>query len=124
MYKNIQHLLVTLAALTLVGGIAACSPSENKTSMSGSADNATANGESRMGASQAASNAQVSITNPMPHDMMVSADWGQGEKELGTVKANETKSFDVAAAEGTTVNLTATDAARSHSPKGSVTVSA
>jgi len=124
MYKNIQRLLVTLAALTLVGVIAACSPSENKTSMSGSADDATVNSDNKMGASQAASNAQVNITNPMPHDMTVSADWGQGEKELGTVKPNETKTFDIAAAEGTTVNLTATDAARSHNPKGAITLSA
>lgn len=86
------------------------------------ADNTATGTDTRMGASQAAASTPISITNPMPHDMIVSADWGQGQQELGTVKAGETKSFDIAAASGTSIKLKATDEGKTHSPEGSVTL--
>jgi hypothetical protein len=65
---------------------------------------------------------QVSVTNAMPHAMVVKGDWGSGESELGTVEPNETKTFDVAAASGTALALTATDKDASHSATGTVTL--
>ena len=65
--------------------------------------------------------AQISVTNAMPHPMVVKGDWGQGEQELGTVDVNETKSFDVDAPAGSQVTLTATDKDASHSTSGSLT---
>ncbi|MEW6352865.1 MAG: hypothetical protein AB1469_01005 [Pseudomonadota bacterium] len=106
--------LFTILFIAALGGFgAACQPTNSA---------GTSGGESaRMGASQAAG-AQIVVTNPMPHDMTVSADWGQGQKELGTVKPNETKTFDVNAPAGTQVKLTASDAAKTHSPEGTVTL--
>lgn len=106
--------LFTILFIAALGGLgAACQPTNSA---------GTSGGEgARMGASQAAG-AKIAITNPMPHDMTVSADWGQGQKELGTVKPNETKTFDVNAPAGTQVQLTASDAAKTHSPSGTVTL--
>ena len=60
----------------------------------------------------------------MPHPMVVKGDWGHGESELGTVEPNETKTFDVTAASGTALALTATDKDASHSASGTVTLDA
>lgn len=129
MYKKY---LVVLSALVLALGLAACnqdqggatgtsgSPSDTGSTMGGT----SSPGEDKMGGSTAGSAAQITVTNPMPHDMIVSGDWGQGEQSLGTVPAGGTQTFDVTAAAGTEINLTATDAGRTHSPKGKVTVSA
>lgn len=65
---------------------------------------------------------EVSVTNSMPHAMIVRADWGEGEAELGKVEPNETKTFDLAAPPGTDVTLTATDERATHSTSGAVTV--
>ena len=76
------------------------------------------------GAKGAAGTAEVSVTNTMPHAMIVKADHGEGEHELGTVAPNETKSFSLTAAEGTQVTLTAADSGNTHSVNGTVTTSA
>lgn len=118
MHNNIQR-LVTLFALVALASVAGCKPG---------ADNPVATADSSMAAEPAGAtgemsgSAQVAITNPMPHDMMVSADWGNGANELGTVKANESKTFDIAAPAGTQVKLVATDEGKTHSPNGSVTL--
>lgn len=80
--------------------------------------------DAKMDSSAVAGSSKVSITNSMPHDMMVNADWGQGQSELGIVKANETMTFDVAAAAGTEVNLIATDTGKTHTSKGALTLDA
>jgi hypothetical protein len=80
--------------------------------------------DAKMDSSTAAGSSKVSITNSMPHDMVVNADWGQGQSELGMVKSNETMTFDVAAAAGTEVNLIASDSAKTHTSKGTLTLDA
>lgn len=110
MRKRLQHRLATFALLGFVS-LAACNAGNN-----------TTGNESAGGGTAGAS--QVSVTNPMPHPMNVMADWGQGEKDLGKVQPNETKTFDVDAPAGTEVKLTASDDAKTHSPSGTVTLSA
>jgi hypothetical protein len=56
--------------------------------------------------------------------MVVKADWGSGETELGTVQPGETASFEVSAPAGTQVSLSASDPAASHAASGTVTVEA
>lgn len=80
---------------------------------------AVAGGETAGGAT-----AEVAVTNPMPHAMIVKADWGSGEVELGPVEPGETASFEVGAPPGTQVSLSAADAAETHAVSGSVTVEA
>ncbi len=145
MSKNVNHLL-SLTAVLMLTGLTACGPSDDNattadidvvpdatlsdstvidpadTTMADSS--AAGSTDSMMTGSMAAGKAQISVTNPMPHEMIVSADMGQGPKELGPVMPSETKTFEVEAAPGTTVNLVATDAEKTHSPKGSVTVEA
>jgi len=113
MSKNVNYLLSIPVAL-FVASLAACNP--NNTEITAGTDTSSGTAMSDSGS------AQISITNPMPHEMTVSADWGQGQKELGSLKPNETKTFDVSAGQGTKIDLVATDAGRTHSPKGSVTL--
>ncbi|MFN2432541.1 MAG: hypothetical protein ABR599_06955 [Gemmatimonadota bacterium] len=70
--------------------------------------------------------AGLSVTNTMPHEMIVVARWGtpQVERVLGPVAANETKSFDLAAPAGERVGLTATDSGNTHSVEGTVSADA
>lgn len=61
--------------------------------------------------------ARVNVTNPMPHAMTVSVEFeGGGSNELGTIPANGSQSFSVAASPGETVRLVAVDADDTHSP--------
>ncbi|MEO5573661.1 MAG: hypothetical protein ABIR48_04165 [Gammaproteobacteria bacterium] len=120
MNKNVNYLL-SLSAALMLAGLTACGPSGDKSATTAAGDTST---DSTMTGSMTSGTAQISVTNPMPHEMTVSADMGQGSKQLGAVQPNETKTFDVEAAAGTTINLVATDAGNSHSPKGSVTVEA
>ncbi|MBA2564648.1 MAG: hypothetical protein H0V09_04405 [Gemmatimonadetes bacterium] len=71
------------------------------------------------GAGGGTSGGQVAVTNSMPHAMVVKADGGQGETELGTVAPNESRTFDVASSGGP-VTLTASDSAATHSVSGTV----
>lgn len=129
MSKNINPLLSITAALMLVG-LTACGQSDTTSDTPVAAgsdpamsDNSMAAGDnSSMTGSMAGGTAQISVTNPMPHAMMVSADMGQGPQELGSVNPSETKTFDVSAAPGTTISLVATDEAKTHSPSGKVMV--
>jgi hypothetical protein len=74
------------------------------------------------GAADAPAVVEVVITNPMPHAMIVVADWGQGQEPLGTVQPNDSQTFPVSAPEGAQVKLTATDAEETHSPTGTLSV--
>lgn len=65
--------------------------------------------------------AEVSVTNTMPHAMIVRMDHGGTPMELGTVGPGETETFDLMSEAGTEVSLTATDSAATHSVEGSVT---
>lgn len=133
------HQLLAVFAVLGVFSLAACQPTDDAATMdtdtttapneepSVAMDGDTAmEGDTAMddGAmTGAAGSAQIAVTNPMPHAMNVKADWGQGEQMLGAVQPNETKTFDVAAAAGTEVKLTATDDDNTHSPSGSLTLS-
>jgi hypothetical protein len=118
MNKNVNYLL-SLSAALMLAGLTACGPSSDNSTTMADADTA---GDTAMSGSMMGGTAQIAITNPMPHEMIVSADMGQGPKELGSVMPSETKTFDIDAPAGTTVNLVATDTGNTHSPKGSVTV--
>ncbi|MEO5702976.1 MAG: hypothetical protein ABIQ54_03720 [Gammaproteobacteria bacterium] len=129
MNKNINPLLAISAALMLVS-LTACGKGDNSSdtpAATGSdpamSDNsAMGSNDAHMSGNMVGGTAQISVTNPMPHEMTVSADTGQGPKELGSVKPGETKTFDVSAAAGSSINLVATDAGKTHSPSGTVTV--
>lgn len=135
MSKNINYLL-SIPAMLMLASLTACGPSGDDSTTAAGTDTAGSGDtmmsespemgstDSAMSGSMASGTAQISVTNPMPHDMMVSADMGQGPKELGSVKPSETKTFDVDAPAGTTVNLVATDSGKTHSPSGAVTVQA
>lgn len=63
------------------------------------------------------STSSVTITNPMPHAMIVSVEYtGGGETELGIVPAGGQQLFTIAASGGETIVLVATDEADTHSP--------
>jgi hypothetical protein len=119
MPKSIKYLLVVFALF----GLAGCDKKEGADSapMSSDAEAPMAANEAE-GASLENGGTQLAITNPMPHDMTVTADWGAGPQELGTVAANSEATFAVTAAAGTTVTLVATDAGKTHSPSGTVTL--
>jgi len=123
MSKNVNYLL-SIPVVLFAASLAACNPNNAETTADRDTSSGAAMSDSdKMSPSMADSgSAQIIITNPMPHEMTVSADWGQGQKELGSLKPNETKTFDVSAGQGTKVDLVATDTGRTHSPKGSVTL--
>lgn len=63
------------------------------------------------------STTSVTVTNPMPHAMIVTVEYaGGGETELGIVPAGGEQSFTVAASGGESVTFVATDEANTHSP--------
>ena len=67
--------------------------------------------------------ASVTATNPMPHAMVVSVEFeGGGENPLGTVPANGSQTFTVAASPGETVTLIARDEDGTHEPRATVTL--
>ncbi|HET9332034.1 MAG TPA: hypothetical protein VFQ21_00465 [Gemmatimonadota bacterium] len=67
------------------------------------------------------STTNVTVTNPMPHAMVVTVQYsGGGETELGTVPAGGEQAFTVAASGGETITLVATDDANSHSPSTTI----
>lgn len=65
----------------------------------------------------------IAIVNPMPHAMIVTADFGTGPVELGTVDPMGTATFTITAPAGTLVKLSAADQEGSHSVQGKVTLS-
>ena len=72
-------------------------------------------------APSASSTTDVTITNPMPHAMVVTVQYsGGGETELGTVPAGGEQVFTVAASGGETITLVATDDGNSHSPSTTI----
>jgi hypothetical protein len=72
----------------------------------------------------ASSTTTVTITNPMPHAMVVTVQYsGGGETELGIVPAGGEQAFTVAASGGETITLVATDDANSHSPSTTIALS-
>ena len=111
----------TLALVALVGLVAATACKKTEPGGGAPADTTAPARDTTMTSSTGAP-AQVAVTNAMPHEMVVKADWGQGENELGTVEPNETKTFEVTAPSGTALALTATDKDASHSASGSVTL--
>lgn len=67
--------------------------------------------------------AEVTVTNPMPHAMTVSVEFeGGGANELGTIPANGSQSFTLAASVGESVRLVATDEDDTHSPSTAITL--
>lgn len=66
---------------------------------------------------------EVQVTNPMPHAMIIYADYGTGEKtELGTVEPMGTATFTITSPPSTSVRLTAQDSAATHEVFGEVTL--
>jgi hypothetical protein len=128
--RNRLHGSLALAALAGLVALAAC---QKKAAPEGDTGAGAAPADTAMTApstpdtattSSAGEPAQISVTNAMPHPMVVKGDWGQGEQELGSVEGNQTKSFDVDAPAGSQVTLTATDKDASHSTSGTVTLEA
>jgi hypothetical protein len=77
------------------------------------------------GLEPASSTTSVTITNPMPHAMIVTVEYGGGgETELGIVPAGGEQAFTVAASGGETITLVATDDANSHSPSTTIVLAA
>ena len=71
------------------------------------------------------STTNLTVTNPMPHAMVVTVQYsGGGETELGTVPAGGEQSFTVAASGGETITLVATDDANSHSASTTIALPA
>lgn len=65
----------------------------------------------------------IAVTNPMPHVMIVTADYGTGEPvELGPVEPMSTRSFTVTSPPSTNVTLSAQDADKTHTVRGEVTL--
>jgi hypothetical protein len=127
--RNRLHGSLALAALAGLVALAACQKKaapEGDTGAGAAADTAMTapSAPDTATTSSAGEPAQISVTNAMPHPMLVKGDWGQGEQELGTVDVNETKTFDVNAPAGSQVTLTATDKDASHSTSGTVTLEA
>lgn len=67
--------------------------------------------------------AEVTVTNPMPHAMIVSVEFeGGGDNELGTIPANGSQSFTLAASPGESVRLVAVDEEETHSPSTQISL--
>jgi hypothetical protein len=132
MLKRVQHLLALIALAGLVATVA-CQQRQEVDDDEMGADTLMMEDTTMMapppappdtGMTSMEGGVQVSVTNPMPHAMTVTADWGQGQMELGTVQSNETSSFDISAPEGSQVTLTASDPEGTHNPTGTITLSA
>lgn len=64
---------------------------------------------------------QLTVTNPMPHAMVVTVAYaGGGSTELGTVPASGEQSFAVAASPGETVTVSARDMDETHTVEATV----
>jgi hypothetical protein len=123
MLKRWQRPLALLALAGLIAAAACKKKTETEGGLPADTTTAPAAPSSDTTMTSAASAVlEVTITNAMPHPMVVKGDWGQGENELGAVEPNETKIFEVAAPAGTVVALVATDADASHSASGTVTL--
>ena len=66
----------------------------------------------------------VSVTNPMPHPMIVSFDDGSGQRLLGTVQAGGTERFVIAGSANQTVSVVAHDEAETHTVRKTVVLQA
>jgi hypothetical protein len=66
----------------------------------------------------------VSVTNPMPHAMIVSFDDGSGVRLLGTVGAGRTERFVIAGSAAPTVSIVAHDEAETHTVRKTVVLQA
>lgn len=65
----------------------------------------------------------IEVSNPMPHAMVVTADYGTGQPvELGSVEPMGTATFTVTAPPSMTATLTAQDESRTHAVSGQVTL--
>lgn len=124
--RTIVRSLATIAVLVplvLVG----CEGAEEPEEEPGIADTVTADtgrvGATSTGIDAGGTTSEVTVTNPMPHAMIVSVEFdGGGSHELGTVPANGTQSFSLAASPGETVRLVATDEDGTHSPSTRLTL--
>jgi hypothetical protein len=122
MLKRWQRPLALLALAGLVAATACKKKTETEGGMPADTTMAPAAPSDTTLTSSVGAVVQVTVTNAMPHPMVVKGDWGQGENEMGEVEPNETKTFDVAAPAGTVVTLVATDKDASHSTSGTVTL--
>ncbi|MEJ2503298.1 MAG: hypothetical protein P8177_08280 [Gemmatimonadota bacterium] len=64
----------------------------------------------------------VSVRNDMPHPMIVSFDDGSGTRLLGTVAADRTERFVIAASAQQTITIIATDEGDTHTVRRTVTL--
>lgn len=113
-----------LIPLALAGCESADEPDEEEP---GVADTVTADtgraGATTTGIAAGGTLAEVTVTNPMPHAMVVSVEFeGGGSHELGTIPANGSQSFSLAASPGESVRLVAADEDQTHSPSTSLTL--
>lgn len=69
-----------------------------------------------------ATSAELVVSNPMPHAMIVSIDDGGLVTELGTVPANGQGTFGISVPADVPVTVTARDEASTHSPTSTITV--
>lgn len=68
---------------------------------------------------------RLSVTNPMPHAMIVEVQTPDGTtSELGTVPANGEQTFTLEVAPGETVTVSAHDEAQTHEPTTEITLEA
>ncbi len=65
----------------------------------------------------------VNVINRMPHAMTIAYDDGQTTRPLGTVAADRSERFVLAAVSGSTITLVARDAADTHTVRRTVTLS-
>lgn len=65
---------------------------------------------------------RVIVDNPMPHAMEVRYDDGATSRDLGTVAAEGTEEFVIAAPETRTVEIIARDQARTHTVTRTITL--
>lgn len=119
-----RSLAATLAVLVPLA-LGACQGAGTEEEEAAPADTVTAEtgetGATTTGVAPGGSVAQVTVTNPMPHAMIVSVEFeGGGANELGTVPANGSQTFELAASPGENVRLIATDEEGTHSPSTSI----
>ena len=128
MFNPVQRRLAVLALAGLVATLACQQRQEVDEDVDDvdtlSTDVPIAPADTGMGAGAATGEVvAVAITNSMPHAMVVTVDMGSGAVELGTLQANETRSFPLeGASAGGQATLTATDSAATHSVSGTVDV--
>jgi hypothetical protein len=114
--------LALVSVLSLAVGLAACAQQEEEGEPGAEDTTAMAPPAEMPAPEPAAASAELVVSNPMPHAMIVSIDEAGLVTELGTVPANGQGTFSISVPVGAPVTVSARDEANTHTPTSTIMV--